>query len=55
LDHDFRVLEMSMGVFAVETLLVWVPFGCATDVEDFFPMRAFDVFFGWRCGMQVVA
>ena len=45
---------MSPGVFAVETLFVWVPFGCAADVEDFLPVRAFDVFFGWRFCVLVV-
>jgi hypothetical protein len=50
---------MSPGIFAVETFVVWVPFGCALDVEGFFTVRAlsstFDVFFGWRFGSLVVA
>ena len=45
---------MGPGIFAVEAFVVWVPFGCAVDVEDFFPVRAFDVFFGWRFGAGVV-
>ena len=38
LNHDIWVREMSPGIFAVETFVVWVPFCCAIYVEDFFPV-----------------